>query len=327
MAKKKTDDAPFFIVGSGRSGSTLLRLILSSHSRICIPPETWFLVPLLDKLRPDGALSAAQVDRAVEIIISHYRWPDMGIDAADFRREAQALVDPDLRAVVELVYGHHLRRAAKPRWGDKTPPYIHALPALAELFPEARFIHLVRDGRDVAKSFQATGWYGRWLYDNCLEWRDAIRRADGYRSTPLAQRLIDVRYEDLVVDTERTIRTVCDFLGEPFEAAMLERQSGAQARVPERERHAHAKLSRAPQRSDIERWKTEMSLRELLIAEAFMGHGLRRMGYRPWFDSRAWVPLLALARVACTLGIPLGGRVWRTLAWPYRRIKSAGESR
>jgi hypothetical protein len=320
MTVNEGDNAPFFIVGSGRSGSTLLRLILASHSRICIPPETWFLVPLLDKLPADRQLSSTEIGAAVEIMITHYRWPDMGMEAPDLESRAAALTGATLRDVVELVYRHHLDGAGRTRWGDKTPPYIHIVPQLAAMYPGSRFIHLVRDGRDVAKSFQATGWYGRWLYDSCFEWREAIDRAHGYRSSPLADRLLDVRYEDLVLETEKTIRRICDFLGESFEPAMLDFQRAAEAGVPEREQHAHGKLGRAPRPSDIDRWKTEMSLREVLIVEAFLRDGLRQMGYKPRFDSILWGPLRAATRLVCTLGTPLGGRVWRALGRPFGKV-------
>ena len=113
--------APFFIVGSGRSGSTLLRLMLASHSRLTIPPETWYLIPLLKRFNIDQRLNADEVELAISIITSHYRWPDMRLDAQDFRRQASRLPKPSLRDLVEIVYRTHLQAEGKARWGDKTP--------------------------------------------------------------------------------------------------------------------------------------------------------------------------------------------------------------
>jgi len=101
--------APFFIIGSGPSGSTLLRMMLACHSRLTIPPETWCLIPLLQRFRIDRPLNADEVESAISIVTSHYRWPDMRLDAQDFRREAARLPKPYLRDLVEVVYRSHVQ--------------------------------------------------------------------------------------------------------------------------------------------------------------------------------------------------------------------------
>src|SRR5271168_2200366 len=75
--------APFFIVGSSRSGSTLLRLMLASHSRIAIPSETWYLTALIGELPFDRLLQENEISGAISVMTDHYRWPDMGLDAAE----------------------------------------------------------------------------------------------------------------------------------------------------------------------------------------------------------------------------------------------------
>src|SRR5579863_645595 len=88
------DNTPFFIVGAGRSGTTLLRLILAGHSRLHIPPETWFVRTLVSELPLTERLSAAEVDRAIGLMIDDYRWPDMGIAPDDLRRRVATLNGP-----------------------------------------------------------------------------------------------------------------------------------------------------------------------------------------------------------------------------------------
>ena len=94
MTDEVAAPAPFFIVGSGRSGSTLLRVMLASHSRLAIPPETWYLIPLLERFGVDQRLNADEVELAISIITSHYRWPDMRFDAQDFRQHASGSTKP-----------------------------------------------------------------------------------------------------------------------------------------------------------------------------------------------------------------------------------------
>jgi hypothetical protein len=302
--------APFFIVGSGRSGSTLLRVILASHSRIAIPPETYFLLPLVRELSIDRPLSREEVERAVKIITEHYRWPDMDFEADEFRREASALAAPNLRDVVEVIYQRFLEREGKRRWGDKTPPYIRIVPQLAKLYPDARFIHLVRDGRDVAKSFQSVGWYGPRLHDNTYEWNDALALAERWR--PLVkERFLQLRYEDLVRDTEKVVRNACAFLGEDFEPGMLAWEEKVDRLVPDREKYIHEKLKRRPNDGDIARWRREMPTREVFVAEAFMGANLERAGYARKFAGPLWSPPLLLAKGYCRFVLPFAGRVVR----------------
>lgn len=308
MTSHSADDmrnAPFFIVGSGRSGSTLLRMIVSAHSRIAIPPETWFIIPLVENLPLDETLTREQLDRAIHIVTSHYRWPDMGMAAENFRDRVLLLVKPDLKEVIEVVYRYHLSNTGKERWGDKTPGYVHILPQLSFLYPAAKFLHLVRDGRDVTKSMQSAGWYGPWLHHCAKEWKDAIDQIVAHTNSPLSTRLLEVRYENLVVNTRETIERVCDFLGEEFQPGMLEWHEDAAARVPVREAHVHQKLTRNPTSGDVRRWEREMSPVETLIVESSLFRELTWMGYALRFAGPFWRPVLVVVALGCKTLLPL----------------------
>jgi hypothetical protein len=304
-AEEARSIAPFFIVGCGRSGSTLLRLMLSSHSRLTIPPETWYLGPLLAQFGADRALSATEVERATSIITSHYRWPDMKMDAREFRREVSELSRPNLRDLVEVVYRRYMRIEGKVRWGDKTPVYIEILPALARMYPNSLFIHLVRDGRDVAKSFQATGWVSRWLHQNTGEWVRAQQCQRRWSASALRARILEVRYEDLVLEPEGTLREICRFIGEEFEPQMLSWEERVDEKVPPRERRYHTKLKLRIGPEGVGRWKREMTPRETFVSEAFMGAHLARLGYERRYRSALWAPAFALTRLYCRVVLPV----------------------
>jgi hypothetical protein len=296
--------APFFIVGSGRSGSTLLRMMLTCHSRLSIPPETWYLIPLVQRFRIDRPLNADEVESAISIVTSHYRWRDMKLDAQDFRRKAARLPKPYLRDLVEVVYRSHVQAEGKTRWGDKTPVYIEILPQLARMYPNSKFIHLIRDGRDVAKSFQATDWIGRWLHDNAREWTRALACHWRWVRSEFRDRILQVRYEDLVLETEGTLRKICGFIGEEFEPQMLSWQLKVDEQVPARERDVHAKLKLKPGAESVARWKREMSAREMFVSEAFMGSDLTRLGYERRYRSTFWTPAFVLTRLYCRTILP-----------------------
>ena len=298
--------APFFIVGSGRCGSTLLRVMLASHSRLSIPPETWFLIPLVRRFTIDRPLSAAEIESAVSIITGDYRWPDMKIDAQEFGHAVSQLTQPRVRDLAEVVYRWHVQAEGKARWGDKTPVYIEIVPELARMFPGSRFIHLVRDGRDVAKSFKATGWDtgGRWLHENTREWTKTVRFHWQWTRTEFRNRILLVRYEDLVLEMEATLRRICQFIGEAFEPQMLAWEGKVNEQVPEREQVRHAKLKQRIGSEGVARWKREMSARETFIAEAFMGSDLTRLGYERRYPSLLWAPAFAMTRLYCQTVLP-----------------------
>lgn len=280
--------------------------MLASHSRIVIPPETWFLLPLVESLPIDRVLTGEEMDRAISIMTGHYRWPDMKIDADDFTARVHRLAACSVKDLAQMVYGTYLDATGKKRWGDKTPPYVRIVPQLAAIFPGARFIYLVRDGRDVARSFQSLMIYGPTLHQNTIEWRVANRWQRKWARSQYSSAMMQVQYEHLVVDPEITLRGICQFIGEAFEPAMLAWQDSVEDLVPTRELHVHQKLKRRSNREDIERWKREMTYREILVAEAFMGRDLRRLGYERRFESSLWRPLLWFTRAYCSF-------IWRLL--------------
>jgi hypothetical protein len=187
---------PIFVVGCHRSGTTLFRLILDSHPNISCGPETRFLADL-EKITDDD------------------NWPRMSLFG--FPKEYWH------ERVAELFDDFQSRYAAhrgKTRWADKTPLYAGHLDYLDALFPDALFVNLVRDGRDVARSHRDTWGYIAGI--KAIEkWPQYIRMAEDFAPKVGPQRFCEVRYEALVDDTEKVMRGVLDFLGEPWDEAVL----------------------------------------------------------------------------------------------------------
>lgn len=313
--------APFFIVGAGRSGSTLLRLMLASHSRIAIPPETWYLIDLLEEFPFDRPLREDEVNAAVSIMENHFRWPDMGLGIAEFRARAADLRTPRLRDLVEIVYRSQMEAKGKTRWGDKTPPYIEIIPALAAMFGDAKFVHIIRDGHDVAKSYQRQGWHGPWMHGYTKEWRRAAELDLKLSKTPLNERILRVRYEELVLDPEATLRGICAFIDERFEAQMLLWREKINEAVPHRERRFHSSLVRDMSPSDVSRWKREMTPREIFVVEALIGTQLSHFGYERRYRSRLWNPLFAATRMCCQVVLPVIELQRRVARFVARRLQ------
>lgn len=313
--------APFFIIGSSRSGSTLLRLMLASHSRIAIPSETWYLIALLEEFPGDRPLRKNEIGAAISMMTNHYTWPDMGLDATEFRHRVANLRGVRLRDLVEVVYQWHMEVEGKSRWGDKTPAYIEIVPALAAMFGNAKFIHLIRDGRDVAKSFQRQGWHGPWMHGYAREWLRAMELDRKLGKTQLNERILRVRYEDLVLHPEATLRTICAFIDERFEDPMLRWRGKAAEAIPDREKRLHSSLGREMTPSDVGRWKREMTSREVFVAEALIGTQLSRFGYERRYRSKLWSPLFAATRIYCRTVLPVVELQCRVSGFVGRRLQ------
>src|SRR6185312_10265376 len=138
-----------FIVGVGRSGTTLLRLMLDAHPQLAIPSETLFLQELIKQ--------TATPERFVDIAAASETWPNMAMSREEL--SAAAAGASSLSDAIRAFYRHYARRHGKTRWGDKTPYYRVSMTGIARLLPEAHFIHVIRDGRDSALSYQEL-WFG-----------------------------------------------------------------------------------------------------------------------------------------------------------------------
>ena len=208
-------NAPILIVGCARSGTTIFRDLLRSHSRISIPPESLVLTRLL-RVHGDPVDSAAARRLAASLLggTSIRTW-GLGMTPADLEHRRS------FSAMVADVYAAWARSEGKRRWGDKTPAYTEELPALRRIFPGGQVIHVIRDPRSVTASLTRVVWGPRSVRGAAVRWRTTVEaaRRDGAALGPGLYR--EVRHEDLVQEPERVLREVCDFLGEEFEPGML----------------------------------------------------------------------------------------------------------
>jgi hypothetical protein len=189
-------DPPIFIVGSGRSGTTLLRMMLDSHPAISCGEETKFLADL------------------APILGAHWRL----LSTYGFSREWWA---DRIRGFYSGFQEEYLARRGKRRWAEKTPTYTRHLGFVDELFPTALYVHVIRDGRDVVASYR-----DRWGYRAALRaansiWAFDVKTARDFGTGLPAGRYHELRYEALVSDPEATLRALLEFLGEPWDPQVL----------------------------------------------------------------------------------------------------------
>ena len=276
-----------FIVGTGRCGSTLLRLMLDSHPELAIPDELIFL-PALVQLAGTGA----GPDELVQLLRHHRSWPSYQVDAARILEQACGMAGSPIEATLRAFYESYAARFGKRRYGDKTIVNVQYIALHRELFPEARFIHLVRDGRDVAVSMRGLWWGFRSHAEAASHWASVVGtvRAEG----ALSGNYLEVRYEDLVRDPETVLRRICDFIELPWDERMLRYRERAASRLDEIPigtatdgsaipaeviRRTHLLTSEAPTDSRIGRWREVLTPPELRQFELLAGPLLIECGY------------------------------------------------
>ena len=268
---------PLFLLGSQRSGTTMLRLMLNNHSHIAIPHESGFVTPYAEKLDQYGDLSLQDNARRLLDDVCKHPLARRGKLITD----AQAVLSRPIgcyRDFVDAIFRVHADSLGKPRWGDKTPSYTADIDVLRRIFPEAKFIHLVRDGRDVVLSQKAIEWSSNNLPKLILDWQWKTTIAHKVGSV-LGDDFLEIRYEDLVRQPEENLRRICGFLDEAYEPAMLNYSEEAGKEVPETSLKWHRNSIRPPDPSLIGKWKTEMSTSERIIFEQLAGETLDLFGY------------------------------------------------
>lgn len=262
---------PFFVVGSPRSGTTLVRRLLCAHPRLYIPGETGFLPFLrVDARRALSRRELAHVLRRIGSLNRHWIHPPDAVAAG---------TDPRLREVLETLYGDRARSYGAARWGDKTPGYVRYLPDLDRIFPDAQVLHVLRDGRDVALSARAEWGANHWYMDLhylLRQWAINVRagRRDGARLGPA--RYLEVRYEELVTRPRQTMERILRFLGEAPDHAVDEAIASPSA-VPGK--RFHRGVHRPVSDASAGRWRRELTAREAKLADSLVGDLLRELGY------------------------------------------------
>ena len=265
---------PLLILGVRRSGTTLLRVMLDRHSHLAVPDESYFVPQLADRhlrrVDPDKFVDdLRRIDTLAE-------W-DVPLD------KVRARLRPGMPVgeAIGTVYAVYAEEQGKPRWGDKTPMYMQNLRLLDRLFPDARFVHLIRDGRDAALSFLAmpsgivteTWMHPRTPADFAAQWRTEVfaARRLGRRVGP---RYLEVRYEDLVAGAEPVLRRICDFAGLEYEPAMADYAGNVDVSAK-----PHQQRLLQPPTSGVRNWRTEMSPEDVASFEHVAGDTLRELGY------------------------------------------------
>ena len=308
-----------FIVGFGRSGTTLLRVMIDSHPEIAIGDETHFILPLARRRREFERPEGFAVEHFVAEVSRRPGFKSLGVRAGDLRACLDRHPVPSLPDAIRALFRLSARTRGKPRYGDKTPIHVRSIPALGRMFPEARFVHVVRDGRDAALSYLSVPWGPCSVEEAAYSWRRAVLagRRGGRDQGP--ERYREVRYEALVSDPAATLRGLTDFLELTFDPAMLryhERATEIVTAMGHPETRAGLYLPPTPGLRD---WRTQMTTQDARVFDAIAGRALTAFGYERSFVAPGG---RAAARAGCRLARSGAGRLRRRLRMGLRHARA-----
>ncbi len=310
--------SPIFIVGANRSGTTLLRLILNAHPNIGIPEEIIYFgsfmagVPI-EKWRSPGLSEEAYQAFVINFIEEKCQVLD-DIDHHAVCAQVLASKKRDFchpyKTVLEAWAGAH----GKQRWGEKTPGNLFYADILLQMFPDAKFIHLIRDPRAGVSSMMKTDFFPDDIAFNAMSRRKFMRkgRAILEKSVPTAQRLL-LRYEDIVTEPEVTIRAICNFIGETFEPAMLSFYKDSSRYMKEDAASSFNKAATKPiSAAMLDKWKKQLAPADVAMIESICRVEMREFGY----DFSANRLLLSQR-----FELLLKNIYWRLQEWRNRKIR------
>lgn len=293
---------PIFIIGVPRSGTTLLRVLLDSHSRIAAAPETPWIV------------GGYGINSLREIAV--YLTEDQLGPVKNLAGEDENVVLQGIRALIQTIFAPYLKKRGKDILVLKTPDDIRYIDFLLKLYPESKYIHIYRDGRDVACSTvdkkgsffgENLRGYGQLNHENAMRrWYEWEKKVRGMFKGPEPS-CLRISYEELVMHPEETMKNVCETIGVAFEKGMIE-YTRYDHEYPEWEAGStDAKKKALIDTSSVGRWKGDLDKNVLVRLEARYGDFLAQLGYNlstsPEERAKASVELDMLAPTPETGGV------------------------
>jgi hypothetical protein len=279
-----------FVVGAARSGTTLLQRMLDAHPQLAVVNETYWLPRKFRErtgLTREGLVTPALLPQ----LLASPKFSRMGITEEDL---IGLLPDGEplrYEHFVARIFALYAARQDKPFAGDKTPGYVRRIQQIHDLWPRARFVHIVRDPRDICLSMlewrsgeRTAGQFGTWDMDpvisTALYWRYsvAVGREAGESLGPDLYR--EVRYEDQVSSPEGELAQICEFLGLPYADEMTRFHEGKTRRKPGRS----SKAQWLPPTAGLRDWRTQLPMGDVERIEAAAGDLLGDLGYETRFE-------------------------------------------
>jgi len=274
---------PFFIVGAGRSGTTLLRRILVASGQVHIPPETYVLAQVIEYYRRNAYQDwQSLVQHCMALFELHPEFETFQITLRPLLPKLYALPKQErsLAKMLDMFYRFHAEQTGMPaeRWGDKTPINTFALDDIYSVFPHAKFIHLLRDGVDVVHSYMNTGLMPN-LSHAAKRWQDSVQLAHAFCEKH-GDCCLEMRYENLSKESEAEMKRVCAFLALDFDVGMIEQREHL-LEMGDMDKYAHYQHANEAVSSKHQgKGRQALSSQHKQQLQSMIGKTLKDMGYK-----------------------------------------------
>lgn len=255
--------------------------MLDSHPEMAVPPESYFIADLGRKAAYYyDKWGAFRSDIFVSDLRKHWAFAQWDVDLDEVAKGCNYRYQTFGQAI-EAVFGRYALKQRKGRYADKTPSYVLSIPMIARLIPGSKFIHMVRDGRDVACSWLDVNWGIETLEEAALHWASRVqagRRAGEWLGV---SRYREVKYEQLVSEPEGVLQRLCAFINLDFTSLMLDYPERSAPRIiKSMDRPGlHKNLLLAPTRA-LRDWRNELSIGDVVRFERLAGDVLIDLEYR-----------------------------------------------
>lgn len=268
---------PIFVGGCARSGTTLLGAMLGAHSECLCVPESQFMIELLRSYNWNK--DQVNMPYILSTIKNHWRFRvlwGLVIEPASVSYEELIPSYPGLVEWLVKMYGKKVGKSNPRFWIDHTPLNIRYAATLSELFPEAKMIHLVRDGRGVASSVIPLDWGPNTVTKAAHWWVEHVAYGLAVESSLEENQIMRVRYEDMISNPEATLRELCSYLEIDYQPEIIKARG---FKVPSYQSAEHALIGKEPDRNRLNAWEKELTPRQVEIFEGLTFDFLRYLGY------------------------------------------------
>ncbi len=267
---------PVFIGGCGRSGTTLLGAMLSTHSQCLATPESKFIFEVYRSCMRESGTN--EVVTALNKIAEHWSFKIWDININSTVSTEQAFWDayPELIKWLVKQYARKVDKTNPEIWIDHTPNGTSQAITLLGLFPDAKIIHMIRDGRAAAASVMNLDWGPNTVATAAKWWMKKVAQGLVAESFFGPERIKQIRYENLILKPEATLKEICAFLQIEYQPEMV---SGTGFQVPQYTARQHALVGQKPNVGRLQAWKKELTPRQIEIFESIALNFLSGLGY------------------------------------------------